>query len=98
MGQPYRFTKPKGPTGYKTAVKCPRCKLTECYNYEEIRSRWVAKQARCYCAGVPHPHKPASHKLCRTYPHPMPMPPELELELQEMQERLLGNTRRTADR
>ncbi len=80
-------------------VRCTKCGSADVLYAEPIYQRAQAARLaqRCTCAGVPHPHRRASHLLCHHYPHPTwPLPVEQEQYLQDYSERLFADPRRTA--
>ena len=65
-----RFTLKRHPSKYKRQIKCPNGH-TSTYSCEAARRRELAKQVRCYCNGVPFPHRAGSILGCDSHPvHP----------------------------
>lgn len=59
-----QFTLRRNPYKYIKEPKCPNCDSTEVVSVEAKYRRAKAKEDKCFCPGVPHPHRRASHKMC----------------------------------
>lgn len=63
-----RFTLRRHPDLYVRTVKCPHCGSLNVRSDEKNRRRELVRQATCYCAMYPFPHRTGSLRMCLEHP------------------------------
>jgi hypothetical protein len=63
-----RFTLRQPLSRYRRPVRCPYCRSTQVFDAEKERRADQLRQATCFCAAYPFPHRRGSLRMCSRHP------------------------------